>query len=250
MRLSPFFLSAMTALARSCLAAALLSAVAAVQAADFNAIGLLTQSEFRELSRDVGAAASYKGLVPAESMGLTGFDVSIAAGATDLSNRGVWRKAASGGSVPSAVPSVSLRAIKGLPLNIDIGASLTRLPGTGVQALGGELRWAFIEGGTLTPAVAARLALSQLSGVSQLKLRTQSLDLSTSKGFGPLTPYGGIGVVRVSASAPGATLTKEGSSLTKVFAGLNVGYTPLAFGFEIDKTGDATSYGAKAAVRW
>lgn len=220
------------------------------QAGDFNAIGLLTQAEFREFSKDVGAAASYKGLVPAESMGLTGFDVSLALGATEVANRGVLRKAASGSSIPSAVPSVSLRAIKGLPFNIDVGASLTRLPGTGVQAIGGEVRWAFVEGGTVTPAVAARLALSNLSGLDQLKLRTQSLDISTSKGFGPLTPYAGIGVVRVSASAPGTTLSHESSSLSKVFAGLNVAYAPLALGFEIDKTGSATSYGVKAAVRW
>ncbi len=220
------------------------------QAAEFNAIGLLTQSEFRDFSQDVGAAASYKGLVPAESMGLTGFDVSLAAGATHLSQRGVAQKAATGGSVPSAVPSVSLRIIKGLPFNVDIGASLTRLPGTGVQAVGGELRWAFIEGGTVTPAVAARVALSSLSGVDQLTLRTQSLDISTSKGFGPLTPYAGVGVVHVKASAPGTTLAGEGSSLTKVFAGLNAAFTPLAVGFEIDKTGSATSYGVKAAVRW
>jgi hypothetical protein len=220
------------------------------QAAEFNAIGLLTQSEFRDFSQDVGAAASYKGLVPAESMGITGFDVSIAAGATDLSYRGVLQKAAAGGSIPSAVPTVSLRAIKGLPFNVDVGVSLTRLTGTGVQAVGGEVRWAFIEGGTVTPAMAARLALSNLSGVSQLKLRTQSLDISTSKGFGPLTPYGGVGVVRVKASAPGTTLASEGSSLTKVFAGVNVAFTPMAVGFEIDKTGSATSYGAKAAVRW
>jgi hypothetical protein len=219
-------------------------------AAEFNAIGLLTQSEFRDFSEDVGAAASYKGLVPAESMGITGFDVSIAAGATDLSNRGVLQKAAAGGNIPSAVPTVSLRAIKGLPFNVDVGLSLTRLTGTGVQAVGGEVRWAFIEGGTVTPAVAARLALSNLSGVDQLKLRTQSLDISTSKGFGPLTPYGGVGVVRVKASAPGTTLASEGSSLTKVFAGLNVALTPMAVGFEIDKTGSATSYGVKAAVRW
>jgi hypothetical protein len=221
-----------------------------VQAAEFNAIGLLTQSEFRDFSQDVGAAASYKGLVPAESMGITGFDVSIAAGATDLSYRGVLQKAAAGGSIPSAVPTVSLRAIKGLPFNVDVGVSLTRLTGTGVQAVGGEVRWAFIEGGTVTPAVAARLALSNLSGVSQLKLRTQSFDISTSKGFGPLTPYGGVGVVRVKASAPGTTLNGEGSSLTKVFAGVNVAFTPMAVGFEIDKTGSATSYGAKVAVRW
>lgn len=229
-------------------AAAALAAPA--QAADFNAIGLLTQAEFRDFSEDVGAAASYKGLVPAESMGITGFDVSLAIGATEVANNSVLRKAASGNSIPSAVPSVSLRAIKGLPFNVDVGVSLTRLPSTGVQALGGEVRWAFIEGGAVTPAVAARLALSTLSGVDQLKLRTQSLDISTSKGFGPLTPYAGIGVVRVNASAPGTTLARENSSLSKVFAGLNVAYAPLALGFEIDKTGSATSYGVKAAVRW
>ena len=39
-------------------------------------LGTLTQAEFRDLSEDLSSAFSYKGVVPAEPLGWTGFDVS------------------------------------------------------------------------------------------------------------------------------------------------------------------------------
>jgi hypothetical protein len=222
----------------------------AAQAADFNAIGLLTQAEFRAFSEDVAAALSYKGMIPAEALGITGFDLSVAAYATEVANRDVLRKAASGASIPKAVPSVALRAVKGLPFGLDVGVVLKTLPGTNIRATGGELRWAFVEGGTLMPAVALRVAGMKLSGVDQLSMTSTSVDLSVSKGFAFLTPYAGIGYVDTRSSAPGTSLRRENVGQTKVFAGLNIALTPLAMVIEAEKTGDATGYGLKLALRF
>ena len=79
---------------------ALLTATGAAQAADFNALRLLNQTEFRAFSEDVASAISYKGMIPAEGLGITGFDLGVRAGATEVSNRDVLRKAAGGASVP------------------------------------------------------------------------------------------------------------------------------------------------------
>lgn len=240
----------MKVLPPSLLFAATLVAAGAAQAADFNSIVLLNQSEFRAFSEDVAAAVSYKPMIPAESLGITGFDLGLSIGATEVAHRDVLRKAAGGSSVPAAIPVVGVRAVKGLPFGIDIGVVATALPGTDVRAAGGELRWAFVEGGTLLPAVALRVSAMKLSGVDRLDLRTTSVDLSVSKGFAFLTPYAGIGRVDVRSSAPGTLLKPEKFGLDKVFAGINIAFVPLALVVEADRTGDATSIGAKVAVRW
>lgn len=234
------------------LAAASVAAVAgpAAHAADFNAIGLLNQTEFRALSEDIGAAVSYKGMIPSEGLGITGFDIGLSIGATEVANRATLIKAAGGEDVPKAVPLAGIRAVKGLPFGIDIGAVVMSLPDTNVRAVGGELRWAFIGGNALLPAVALRASTMNLSGVDQLKMRANSVDLSISKGFLFLTPYAGVGRVEIDSKAPGTTLAREKFGMDKVFAGVNIAFVPFALVVEADKTGDATSYGLKLALRW
>ena len=238
MRTSRFIATAATVLAAS------------AQAADFNAIGLLNQSEFRAFSEDVASAVSYKGMIPSEGLGITGFDLGVNASATEVAHRATLSKAAGGASIPKAVPIVAVRAVKGLPFDIDIGVVSMSLPDTNARATGGELRWAFVGGNTVLPAVALRVSGTSLSGVSQLKMRTLSGDISISKGFAFLTPYAGVGSVEVKSSAPGTTLREENFRQSKVFAGLNIALTPLALVVEADRTGDATGYGIKLALRW
>jgi hypothetical protein len=227
-----------------------LGAVAQAGAADFKFFNLLNQAEFRAFSEDVGAAASYKGLIPSESLGLIGFDLGVSVGVTEVSNRETLRKAAGGASVPKALPVTSLRVHKGLPFDIDIGATLMQLPGTNVRAAGGELRWAFVSGGTVMPALALRLSGTRLSGVPGFDMDTVGADLSISKGFAFLTPYAGIGTVRVKSAAPGTSLRGESFALSRSFVGLNIALVPLALVLEGERTGEATSYNIKAAIRF
>ena len=227
-----------------------LVAAGAAQAADFNAIGTLNQAEFKAFSQDVAAAVSYKGIMPTEGLGITGFDLGVAAFGTQVTSRDVLRKAAGGASIPKYLPTAALKAVKGLPFGFDVGVTVATLPGTNIRATGGELRWAFMEGGTVFPAVGVRLALSNLSGVDQLKLRTQSADISISKGFTFLTPYAGIGTVRSTASAPGTSLAEESFSQTKTFVGVNVALGVMSLAVEADKTGDSAGYGLKLALRF
>ena len=230
--------------------AASLALVGAAQAADFNAINLLNQTEFRALAEDIGAAVSYKGMIPSEGLGITGFDLGVSVGATEVAHRATLIKAAGGADIPKAVPLAGLRAVKGLPFDIDVGVVVMELPKTNVRATGGELRWAFIGGNAALPAVALRASMMNLSGVNQLKMRANSVDLSISKGFLFLTPYAGVGRVEIDAKAPGTALAREKFQMNKVFAGVNVAFVPMALVIEADKTGEATSYGVKLAIRW
>jgi hypothetical protein len=224
---------------------------AGANAAEFNTLHLLTQAEFRSLSEDLGAALSFKPLIPAEPMGITGFDIGIAGTGTQLQNPAVFEKAAAGASVPSTLVVPTLRVHKGLPFDFDIGVSFGSVPSTNVSLIGGELRWAVFAGSTASPAVALRASYTSLSGVDQLKFNTAGFDISISKGFAMVTPYAGVGTVRVTSDAQGsATQTTESLSLSKVFAGLNLNLGLVNLAFEGDKTGEATSYGMKFGLRF
>ncbi|MEX8496472.1 MAG: hypothetical protein AB3X41_05565 [Leptothrix ochracea] len=231
-------------------AATTLSAFGA-HAGSINALNALSQSDFRLLSEDLGAAVSYKPLVPAESLGIIGFDVGVGLGATKLQSTNVLNQA-SGGSIDlSTLPFAMVRAHKGLPMNIDVGVALGTLPGTGVSTKGAELRWAFLPGSMVTPAVAVRGAYSSMSGVSQLDVNTTSLDVSISKGFLFLKPYAGVGIVQVKSTPNGvASLQAESFTQPKTFVGLNMNFMLLNLAIEGDKTGSNTSYGIKLGVRF
>jgi hypothetical protein len=220
------------------------------QASDFNAIGTLTQPQFRAFSEDMASTVSYKGMIPAAGSGITGFDIGVYGAATEVAHRDVLKQAAGGASVPKAVPVAGVRIVKGLPFDIDVGVVSATLPSTNVRATGGELRWAVVGGGLAVPAIALRVSGMQLSGVNQLKMSTYGADISISKGFLFLTPYAGVGGVVVRSRAPGTTLHDERFDLNKAFIGLKIGLGVANFVVEGDKTGDATTWGLKFAIGW
>jgi hypothetical protein len=237
-RLAPLFFAA--ALAGT--------APAAFCADDLDQIQALTQQEFRLFSRDLAAALSWHPLRPTTPLGVTGFDIAIGATGTKLENQGAFETAA-GGDFPSTMPVPSLRLHKGLPWNIDVGVMIATVPGSNVQHWGAELSYAFISG-VAVPSIGVRGAYTRLTGVEQLDFDTRSLDISIAKGFAGITPYAGIGKVWADSNPKVSGLNKEEVSETKAFLGLqvNLGITNLVF--EVDKTGDTATYGAKLGLRF
>src|SRR5438128_12254741 len=210
-------------LKRSLVFVSLLGVSLPAVAGDINNIKGLSQPNFRELSEDLGAALSYKPLTPTAPLGITGFDLGIAATSTKLQNSSVFNTA--GGGDHSSVIVPSLRLNKGLPFGIDVGVMYSSVPSTNIQLVGGELRYAIISGGAATPAIGIRGSYTKLSGVDQLDFDTKGLDLSISKGFLMFTPYAGVGKVWVAStpkSIPTPTPTKESLSLNKVYVGINM----------------------------
>ena len=221
------------------------------QAANLDTINALTlQRDFRLLSEDLGAALSYKPLIPAEPLGTTGFDLGIEVSATQLQNTAVY--AAVTGDSTDTLILPRLHVHKGLPFGFDIGVSYAAVPDSNIKLWGAEVRYAILKGGTGTPALALRGSYSALEGVSQLKFTTTGVDLSISKGFAMFTPYAGIGMVWV-RSTPDTSipiLTEETFNLGKVFVGVNMNLAVVNIAIEGDKTGDATSYGIKFGWRF
>ncbi len=218
---------------------------------DLNQIlGSNAQANFRNLSEDLGSALSYKGIAPAESMGITGFDVGVEVTGTKLAKSAPLWKNLTGTDV-STLPVPKLHVTKGLPLDIDIGAVVAAIPGTGISLIGGELKYAVLPGSMAMPAVAIRGSLTKLSGVKQLSLDTKGLDVSISKGFAMFTPYAGIGQVWTT-STPDAALGLKAESFTQVktFVGGNLNLGLTNFAAEFDKTGAASSYSLKVGFRF
>jgi len=237
------------------MAAGVLLAVAGVaQAGDqLDTINLITsQDNFKKFSEDLGAALSYKALVPAEPLGITGFDVSVEVSSTALENKAIFDTACGGcGADNIIIPRLHVH--KGLPMNFDIGASYASVPNSNIKLSGLELSYANMEGGIATPAVATRLTYSKLTGVDQLDFQTMGVELSISKGFAMFTPYGGIGYNWVTSTPSGiasAVWQEEKFNQTKYFVGLNMNLGLINFAAEADQTGDAQTYSGKVGFRF
>ena len=222
--------------------------VGSAAAVDLNQLQRLSQPAFRDLTKDLGGALSYKSLSPATPLGITGFDVGVDASVTHM-NSSAFGTATN--SSKTNLPLARLRVQKGLPFDFDVGLSYTQVPGSNIKLWGGELRYAILPGSIATPAVAVRGSFSKLSGVDQLGFNTKGLDVSISKGFLGFTPYGGVGRVWASGTPNNvAGLASESTGLNKIFAGVNFGLGIFATGFEFDRTGSANTYSIKAALRW
>ena len=235
---------------RHLIAAALsLGMTSAALAEDITGVNLLNPTNFRLFSEDLGAVLSYHGQIPAEPLGITGFDVGVSVTSADLPRFAQYLDAFGTGA-EDTLYLPTLRVHKGLPFGIDIGLMYAKVPSSNIKYTGGELKWAIIDGNTVLPAVAVRGSLTKLSGVDQLSLDTQGFDVSVSKGLAMFTPYAGLGRVRTTSTPNVGGLVEEKFSQTKVFAGVGLNMALVNLNFEYDKTGEVKSYSAKFGLRF
>lgn len=185
------------------------------------------QNEFNTLIEELGVIVAYNGVAPAESMGVTGFDVGIAVSGVEL-NEAVWNRVVSDGSAPSTLPVPKIIVRKGLPFGIDIGLNYTSVPDSNVKIVGGEIRKALIEGSTVSPALSLSLHTSSLNGVDDLDVETYGIDVGVSKGFAMLTPYASIGQLWIEGSEnTPLNLQTYDDSMTRSHVGLKIAFMPV-----------------------
>ena len=162
--------------------------------------GTVTQNQFDSACRELGLASAVIPLAPSEPLGLTGVDVGLGFSVVDIRDEEeFWKAAAERNPSPVFIlPQIIVR--KGIPCGIDLGVSYTPVViGNDYSLVGAEAKWSFLEGSMLTPALAVRLDYHRLIGTDDLTLQTTCGDISISKGFGPITPYTGIGMVFIFA---------------------------------------------------
>ncbi len=214
----------------------LLSPAAHAADFDFDIQPGATQDDFESIAEDVAALLNSKTLTPAEPMGISGFGIGVYGSYLETESAGAWQRVT--GEDIDEIGMVGVVAQKGLPLGIDVGASYSWVPDSDVKIFGAELRYALLEGGVATPAIGVRGSYSSLSGVDEVDFDSYGIELAISKGFGPLTPYAGVGQVW-SELKPDSEfgLDKEKIDDTRFFVGLRlsalIGLTP-----EYERVGD------------
>ncbi len=213
------------------------------------------QEAFKDLSRDLGLGLNLIPLAPAEPLGLKGIDIGIEVSLLDIDQKvPYWVYAVNDQEPPSYLAIPKLHVQKGLPFRLDLGAIYAGVPTSNIQLIGAELKWAFIKGSVTMPALALRGSYTKLLGVKQLNFQTQGLDLSISKGFLVLTPYGGIGGVFIQSEAKELpppsdllSLDKENISLFKWYLGLRLSLALVKLTAEVDFA-EINSYNLKLSV--
>lgn len=217
-------------------------------AADFPSIGTLSQDEFLRISRDLGAAISYKGVTPATPLGVTGFDVGVEVTDTRLESSDAFSRAGAGGHSHLVIPK--LHVYKGLFGGLDIGAFIGGSSDVSASVFGADLRYAIVDDGLATPAVAIRLSGTKSGGLGDLSVATAALDVMASKRFTAFTPYVGAGSVRVQSSVRNSPLEEVRFNKARVFGGLNVNLIAVNVALEAEKMGANTSLSAKLGFRF
>ncbi|WP_291315101.1 hypothetical protein [Desulfuromonas sp.] len=201
----------------------------------------LANSVLGDLVKEAGLAAAYRGIAPAEPGGITGFDVAAEVSFINIDND-LWDEVIrlGNGSAPGYLAVPRIHARKGLPFNIDVGASYAQVLDSNVELAGAELQVALLEGTVATPALSLRGSYSTLLGVDDLSLDTYAADAVISKGVLMLTPYAGIGVVHIAGKYDGddpllrGVLGDHDYNEVRVFGGVQVALTLLRFTFDVE----------------
>lgn len=199
----------------------------------------LTQDQFKNLSKQLGALLGYRNLAPAEPLGITGFDIAVEGSAMEINSDSSYWQAAFGNDAPDYLGYARLRARKGLPFGIDIGGMYAYVPDSNIEAYGFELSKAILEGGVVMPALGVRGTYSKLNGLDELDMETIGVDATLSKGFAIITPYVGGGWLWIDSKAKGALgagtlpgvgvvpLSDEKVSIPRGFVGMKLTFFPL-----------------------
>jgi hypothetical protein len=202
------------------------------------------QDAFESISEDIIAAVDYKAYGPAEATGISGVGVGVVMTYVPVDVKGDWQNVT--GEEFSGLGIVGLQVTKGLPLNVDVGAFYTTIPETGVDVYGGELRYAILAGSTTSPALAVRGSWVTISGIEDFDVDSQSAELALSKGFGPITPYVGVGYVwGVCEPDPSTGLYEKKVRDTKASIGVRLSLGLFEFTPQVGQVGDNVTYGAR-----
>lgn len=217
--------------------------------------GSATQAEFDNFVSEMGTAVWFSPGSSAETLGVTGFDLSTGVDVTDVSKGDslFWLNT-SFGDPGSTITSSQFHIQKGLPGGWDVGAMWKNFGGSNASAWGLEAKYAIVDGSTVIPAVSVRASYSKLSGDDAVSLNTTGIDLMISKGFLMLTPYGGVSMVRIHGASRMAAdmipLRSVTDSTTYFFAGVQLSPFPfVVVNGEVTK-GDVTKYALNVGIRF
>ena len=192
----------------------------------------------------------------ARARGLLGFDIGVAATAIPVDTEAAyWRNAVTDDfTYGDHVVVPRLVASKGLSV-VTVSGMYAQVPESDITILGGSIDIPIISGGVLKPTLALRGAYATLQGVDDFDLDTYGAELFLSKGFGPVTPYGAIGmarsdaearVVRQPLSGPLPVILTDEATMNRITVGVKLSLFIPKIVVEATQ-GDERSYAAKVS---
>jgi hypothetical protein len=186
------------------------------------------QSQYRSLMSELSTVLAVPVLSPADTLGLSGFHLSLDTSFTQVSSSADYWKNGVENVSGNYLSTITVFARKGLwapAPAFEIGAGGTKLLSSNMAALQLYLKLALHEGyhSWPIPSFAFRAAVSHLLGANQINLTMLSLESVTSKSFGlggvaKLDPYIGFGVLfswarsQVIDTTPGVDAYQQGPS--------------------------------------
>jgi hypothetical protein len=199
-----------------------------------------TQGEFDTDMDEFGVLTDYRAVAPAAPLGIVGFDLSVEGTSGTFEGNDV------------ILPKIKFQ--KGLVAGLDISGYYTSIgiPTTGVSGTGygAALSYAIWKGGVASPAWNIRGSYTTYDVPGVFTVNTMGLDTSISKGFGPITPYVGVGMVKLNGSdSSGFGFADYDKTKTRYFYGLSFDLTAFNLTLEGDSTDGTSSYSAKVGFR-
>jgi hypothetical protein len=214
----------------------------------------ITEQEFHTFSALVGQATFATPVEPASARSIFGFDIGVAATAVPIDeNASYWLHSVSSDISSSGyVAAPRLVVSKGLGV-ATVAGTYMEVPNSGARVIGGSVDVPIIRGGLVEPSLSFRASYSDLRGVDVFKLKSYGAEVFLSKGFGPVTPYIGTGLMRVKANGviepttgfPGVELSDR---FDKQRTTLGVKFSLLVVKFVVEATqSEERSYAAKVS---
>ncbi len=175
------------------------------------------RSDFRSLMSELGVVMAPHIPMPADTLGFAGFQVSGELGFTQIgNNKSYWNgvSAVSPQSPSASRPDATLTTMgvflrKGLWFpapSFEIGGGVVNLLNSQMLSWQGYAKFALHEGfhDLPFPSLAVRAAVAYVTGTDQVNLKSTSLDVLVSKGFGVLKtariePFGGWSLLLIDA---------------------------------------------------
>jgi len=171
---------------------------------------------YREIVREMGAAAANKPGAPVETLGINGFGVgldssiSFVSADIDGTDPSSWQRAHEDND-PSGIMWIPRIVVqKGLPISLEVGGSVGYVGFSRQTLLSGWGRWGLLEGYRKAPDINIQAGYSGLVGNEELELGVMdfSFNIGYSLPFGTIaginetkfSPYGGIGRLYIHAA--------------------------------------------------
>jgi hypothetical protein len=217
----------------------------------------LTQSQFDEFAGELGSILRFRQLADPATLGRGRVDVSLQYASTPIDDRkGAWNNTMShpaadhylGDSI--AFPRIVARF--GVSDHVDVGAWGGINPRSNYGMLGVDTKVALLtQGATWPVSVSIRPSVTSLLGPSELWAANASVDVSVSRSFGRISPYGGV-----AASASLAVERSDDVNLDPatvqdglVYAGVSYRWRALILSAEAEKA-SLVSYAFRVGTRF